>query len=168
MIVLIPLTLFETSYDSVRELLSGNDLWPKDVAAGETVRFGGSNWQFVSLKPVEVLKTASSLPSSSVPLTARFLVEIGNPDLQNLWLGCSIRLVDPVGRLWQPASIPGMPSVAEGIKSCGAAAFSGAQSGERMVIEESFLVPREVATEVRPTLGVGSERPSYLRFARPL
>lgn len=166
LIVLVPLTLFEISYDSLKELVRGNDLWPKDVAASQTVPFGGSDWQLVSLKAVDGLK-AGSLPAGSVPLIARFLVEVGNSDLQNLWLGCSIKLFDAKGRSWLPASVPGMPYAAEGIKNCSSAAFSGAETGTRMVIEENFLIPQDAAAEVRPTLGVGSERPYYLRFARP-
>ena len=166
LIVLAPLTLLEISYDSVKELVRGNDLWPRDVAASQTVTFGGSNWQFDSLKTVDGVK-AGSLPAGSVPVIARFLVEVGNPDLQNLWLGCSIKLVDANGRSWLPASVPGMPYPADGIKTCSSAAFSGAESGARMVIEENFLVPQDVAAEVRPTLGLGSERPYYLRFAVP-
>ena len=100
-------------------------------------------------------------------MIARFLVEVGNPDLQNLWLGCSIKLVDSRGRSWLPTSVPGMPYPADGIMRCSSAAFSGAESGARMVIEENFLVPQDVAAEARPTLGVGSERPYYLRFAVP-
>ena len=50
LIVLAPLTLFEISYDSVKELVRGNDLWPQDVAASQTVQFGGSDWQLVALK----------------------------------------------------------------------------------------------------------------------
>jgi hypothetical protein len=166
LVVLVPLTLFEISYDSLKELARGNDLWPKDVAASQTVQFGGSDWQFVSLKTVDGLK-AGSLPAGSIPLIARFLVEVGNPDLQNLWLGCAIKLVDTRGRSWLPASVPGMPYPADGIKTCSSAAFSGAETGARMVIEENFLVPQDVASEVRPALGVGSERPFYLRFALP-
>jgi len=166
LIVLVPLTLFEISYDSVKELVRGNDLWPKDVAASQTVQFGGSDWRFVSLKSVDGLK-AGSLPAGSVPLIARFLVEIGNPDLQHLWLGCSIKLVDAKGRSWLPTSVAGMPYPADGTETCNSAAFSGAETGARMVIEENFLVPQDVAAEVRPTLGVGSERPYYLRFAVP-
>ncbi|PSH67694.1 hypothetical protein CU102_17565 [Phyllobacterium brassicacearum] len=163
--VLVPLALFEISYGSLKELIRGNDLFARDIEAGQPARFGGSAWQLVSLKTPEGIKK-NRLPAGSVPLIARFLVEVGNPDLQNLWLGCSIKLVDSRGRLWSQTSVPGMPYPADGIMSCSSAIFSGAESGARMVIEANFLVPQDVAADLRVTLGVGSERPYYLRFAR--
>ena len=167
LLLLVPLALFETSYDSARELFQTNDLWPRDVAAGETAQFGGSQWQFVSLKPAEGVRSRA-LPAGSQPVIAQFVVEVGNPDLRTLWLGCSIKLVDASGHIWLPTSIPGMRYRGDSIKSCASATFSGAKSGERMVIEENFLVPAAVVKEVRPTLGLGSERPNYLRFDRPI
>jgi len=167
LILLVPLALLETSYDSAKELWRTNDLWPRDVAAGQPAQFGGSQWQFVSIKPADGVKSRS-LPSGSVPLIAQFVVEVGNPDLQTLWLGCSIKLVQSDGRTWLPTSIPGMPYRGESVKSCASATFSGAGTGERMVIEENFLVPAALVNEVRPTLGLGSERPRYLRFDRPV
>lgn len=166
LIVLVPLALFEISYESLKELVRGNDLLARDVAAGEPAQYGGSGWQLVSLKSPEEIRK-NRLPAGSAPLIARLLVEVGNPDLQSLWLGCSIKLVDSRGRSWNPTSVPGMPYPAEGVMSCSSAIFSGAQSGARMVIEANFLVPQDVVADLRVTLGVGSERPYYLKFARP-
>ena len=57
LIVLVPLALFEISYSSLKELVRGNDLLARDIAAGQPARFGGSDWQFVSLKtPGEIKK----------------------------------------------------------------------------------------------------------------
>ena len=102
-----------------------------------------------------------------MPIIARFVVEIGDPDLQNLWLMCAIKLTDRAGRTWYPSSVPGMPSPQPGTETCSSTAFSGAQKGERRVIEENYLVPADVADELVPTLGMHSERPFYLRFAKP-
>jgi len=166
LLLLIPISLLSISYRDLNELARYRDILPVDVAAGEIKRYGGSDWQFQGLRKVEGIRPGR-LPSGSVPVIARFVVEIGDPDLQNLWLMCAIKLTDRTGRTWYPTSVPGMPSPQEGIETCSSTAFSGAQKSERRVIEENYLVPSDVADELVPTLGMHSERPYYLRFAKP-
>lgn len=166
LLLIVPLSLFTISYSDLDEFSRYNDLLPVDVAAGETKHYGGSDWQFTGLRKVEGLKSRL-IPKDAVPLLARFQVEIGNSDLQNLWLMCAIKLVDHAGRSWYPVNIPGLSSQDQSVATCSSTVFSGVQKGARVVIEESFLVPANVADEVLPTLGVFSERPYYLRFAKP-
>ncbi|WP_204315719.1 hypothetical protein, partial [Stenotrophomonas maltophilia] len=73
---------------------------PIDVAAGQIARYGGSDWQFIELRTVTEGMKPGALPKNAVPVIARFIVEIGDPDLKNLWLMCSIRLADATGRSW--------------------------------------------------------------------
>lgn len=166
LLFLVPLSLLSISYRDLNELARYRDMLPVDVPAGVIKRYGGSDWQFQGLRKVEGIKPGR-LPKDSVAIIARFVVEIGDPDLQNLWLMCAIKLVDHTGRTWYPSSVPGMPSSPQGIENCSSTAFSGAQKGERRVIEESYLVPADIADELVPTLGMHSERPYYLRFAKP-
>lgn len=166
LIIIVPLSLFTISYGDYDEMSRYTDLYPTEVAAGEIKHYGGSDWQFYGLRKVEEGIRPGALPAGSVPVIARFLVEIGDTNLRELWLMCAIRLTDKAGRSWSPTSIPGMRSPENGIETCTSAMFSGAEKGTRMVIEEQFLVPVNVADEVRPTLGVYSERPYYLKFAR--
>ncbi|MCB8828911.1 hypothetical protein LJD47_28260, partial [Escherichia coli] len=77
------------------------------------------------------------------------------------------RLADATGRSWSPASVPGLPRPAEGIETCTSTIFAGVSQGMRRVVEETYLVPANVVGELRPTIGMRSERPYYLRFARP-
>lgn len=167
LILLVPLTLLVTSYDDLKEMGKTNDFLPVDVAPGQSARYGGSDWQFVELRTVTEGKKSKSLPENSVPVIARFIVEIGDPDLKNLWVMCSIRLVDAAGRSWLPTSVPGLPRPAEGIETCVTTIFAGVSKGNRRVVEETYLVPANVVGELRPTIGMRTERPYYLRFARP-
>lgn len=166
LLVIVPVSLFTISYGDYVEMSRYTDLYPTEVAAGEVKHYGGSDWQFYGTRKVQEGIRPGSLPAGSVPVIARFLVEIGDTNLQERWLMCAIRLTDKAGRSWSPTSIPGMRPAKEGIQTCTSAIFSGAEKGTRMVIEERFLVPSDVAGELRPTLGVYSERPYYLRFAR--
>ncbi|MGO4448525.1 hypothetical protein AB4Y96_06285 [Phyllobacterium sp. TAF24] len=167
LILLVPLTLLVTSYDDLKEMGKSNDFLPVDVAPGQSARYGGSDWQFVEFRTVTDGKNSKSLPENSVPVIARFIVEIGDPDLRNLWVMCSIRLVDASGRSWSPTSVPGLPPRAEGIETCVTTIFAGVSKGNRRVVEETYLVPANVVGELRPTIGMRTERPYYLRFARP-
>ncbi len=166
LIAIVPVSLFTISYGDYVEMSRYTDLYPAQVAAGEVKHYGGSDWQFYGMRKVEEGIRPGSLPSGSVPVIARFLVEIGDTNLQERWLMCAIRLTDKAGRSWSPTSIPGMRPAKEGIQTCMSAIFSGAQKGTRIVIEERFLVPVAVADELRPTLSMYSERPNYLKFAR--
>ncbi len=167
LVLLIPLALFVVSYSDVKEMGKSNNVVPIDVAAGQSARYGGSDWQFIELRTVTDGMKPGALPKNAVPVIARFIVEIGDPDLKNLWLMCSIRLVDATGRSWSPASVPGLPRPAEGIETCTSTIFAGVSQGMRRVVEETYLVPANVVGELRPTIGMRSWRPYYLRFARP-
>lgn len=166
LLLIVPVSLFTIGYGDYVEMSRYTDLYPTEVAAGEVKHYGGSDWQFYGMRKVEEGIRPGSLPAGSVPVIARFLVEIGDTNLQEKWLMCAIRLVDKAGRSWSPTSIPGMRLPKEGIQTCTSAIFSGAEKGTRLVIEERFLVPATVVNELRPTLGVYSERPYYLKFAR--
>jgi hypothetical protein len=167
LLLLVPLTLLVTSYDDLKEMGKSNNFLPIDVAAGQSARYGGSDWQLVQLRIVNEGLKSKSLPANSVPVIARFIVEIGDPDLRNLWLMCAIRLVDASGRSWSPTSISGLPRPADGIGTCTSTAFADISKGMRRVVEETYLVPANLAGELRPTIGMRGERPYYLRFARP-
>lgn len=167
LVLLVPLALFVMSYSDVREMGKSGNFLPVDVAAGQSARYGGSDWQFIELRTVTEGIKPGSLPQNAVPVIARFIVEIGDPDLKNLWLMCSVRLVDASGRSWSPAAVPGLPRPAGGIETCTSTIFAGVSQGTRRVVEETYLVPANVVGELRPTIGMRSERPYYVRFARP-
>eukprot|EP01132_Coremiostelium_polycephalum_P008965 gene8965-10984_t len=118
LVLLIPLALFVVSYSDVKEMGKSNNVVPIDVAAGQSARYGGSDWQFIELRTVTEGMKPGALPKNAVLVIARFIVEIGDPNLKNLWLMCSIRLVDATGRSWSPASVPGLPRPAEA-RACG-------------------------------------------------
>ncbi|UVK46433.1 hypothetical protein BPNPMPFG_002081 [Mesorhizobium sp. AR07] len=48
--ILLPLTLAETRYDSVREWLHGRDLIAHDVAFGQSLPFNGNDWRLADLR----------------------------------------------------------------------------------------------------------------------
>lgn len=162
---LLPAALAVTTYGSALEFLSQHDVIARDVAGGVDVAFAGSTWRLDRLRTAEGVDPAR-LPAGAVPVLADLSVTIGDADLQKLWLGCKIRVTDAAGRSWDPVSIFFM-KMPESMKSCTSAMLSGARSGDTLDVRETFIVPRDVAGELRVTLGLAGERPYYLRFGRP-
>ncbi|TPM28253.1 hypothetical protein [Mesorhizobium sp. B2-3-4] len=160
--ILLPLTLAETSYDSVREWLRGEDLVAREVAFGQSVPFGGSDWKLADLRGGK----AGRLPGGAFAVIATFTVTIGDPDLQKQWLGCKLMLTDAAGRRWLPDFISGV-SLPEGTMNCTSAIFSGARKGDTVTVGDIFIVPQDAVKTIRPAVGLSGERPWYLRFQRP-
>lgn len=160
LVLLVPLSLAIESYDSVKALLGDNDLFPRRVAWGENARFGGSDWKLTDLRGAFGM---SNLPPDIVPVLADFSVKIGDPDLQNRWLGCRVMLIDKDGRRWSPTSIASLKT-ADNVQTCISAIFSGARSGDTLNLRETFLVPKEATKSIRPAVGIASERPHFLLF----
>lgn len=111
--ILLPLTLAETGYDSVRAWLRGEDLVARDVDFGQSVPFGGSDWRLADLRGGK----AGRLPDHAFAVIATFSVTIGDPDLQKQWLGCKLMLTDAAGRRWLPDFISGV-SLPDGVMNC--------------------------------------------------
>jgi hypothetical protein len=163
-VLLLPAVIAEVSYQPAKALLDGNDVVARDVAAGAETRFGGSDWRLDAMLTTDA--GADKLPANAAPVFVDFVVRVGDPDLEKLWLGCRIRLVDAGGRSWSPTYVNVLPS-SDDLKACISAAYSGAKAGDTLKIRETFLVPKDALGSVRPTVGVSSERPYYLRFERP-
>ncbi|TKT69693.1 hypothetical protein [Aquamicrobium sp. LC103] len=163
--ILLPAAIAFSGYDQVSLLLRGNDLIARDAKVGTDVTFGGSDWR---LEAMSTLNDTSSLrlPEGAVPIFVDYTVKVGDPDLERLWMGCRITLVDAGGRSWLPTSVRLLPSSDEQM-TCNSAVFSGAKTGDTLKIREAFLVPEDAVATIRPTLGLGSERPYYLRYLRP-
>ena len=160
LLVLIPLTLAIEAYDSVKALLADNDLYPRRVAWGQSAHFGGSDWKLTDLRGAFGMK---NLPPDTVPMLADFAVTVGDPDLQNLWLGCKVMLIDAEGRRWSPTSAVTL-NAPDNVQTCTSAMFSGAKAGDTLNLRETFLVPKAATKSIRPALGVASERPHFLLF----
>ncbi|PWJ94673.1 hypothetical protein C8D77_1011359 [Mesorhizobium loti] len=160
--ILLPLTLAEISYDSVREWLHGEDLVARDIDFGQSMPFGGSDWRLADLRGGK----AGRLPEHAFAVIATFAVTVGDPDLQKQWLGCKLMLTDATGRRWLPDFISGV-SLPDGVMNCTSAIFSGAKKGNVITVGETFIVPEDAVKTIRPAVGLGSERPWYLRFQRP-
>ncbi|TWG94758.1 hypothetical protein L598_003400000200 [Mesorhizobium sp. J18] len=164
LLILLPATLALGSYTPVKWLFAAKDLFPRDVEPGSTVRFGGSDWKLEAMLTTKDTGSVK-LPENAVPVFVDFSVTIGDPDLQKLWTGCRITLADAAGRSWLPTSLP-ILRYSDDWSDCNSATFSGAAAGATLKIREAFVVPKDAIPTIEPTLGLGSERPYYLRFLR--
>ncbi|RVC52391.1 MAG: hypothetical protein EOS65_10455 [Mesorhizobium sp.] len=160
LLLLVPLALAGQAYDSVKTLLGGEDLFPRQVAWGQSAHFGGSDWKLTDLSGAFGM---SNLPPDSVPVLADFSVKVGDPDLQKLWLGCKVMLIDAEGRRWSPTSLVSLKAPGDA-HTCVSAIFSGARRGDTLNLRETFLVPRQATKTIRPAVGLASERPHFLFF----
>lgn len=163
LVVLVPAGLAVMSYDSVKELLGNQDLFAKDVAWDSKAGFGGSDWQLTDLRAA---LGRSDIAPDVVPVLVDLTVTIGEADLQTLWLGCRVMLIDAAGRRWLPTVAVSFRQT-DDAKTCNSAVFSGAKSGDVLKIRETFLVPKDATATIRPAVGVASERPTFLLFERP-
>lgn len=80
----------------------------------------------------------------------------GDGETLQSWLGCNLALVDTAGRRWLPlASTTGSQIIdllaGEKVRgsNCGQAAYQASQSGTEAISDEAFLVPSDVAAELR-------------------
>ncbi|MBZ9983138.1 MULTISPECIES: hypothetical protein [unclassified Mesorhizobium] len=162
LVILLPLALAETSHDSLREWLGGEDLIARDVEFGQSAHFGGSDWKLADLRGGK----AGRLPDQAFAVIATFSVTVGDPDLQKQWPGCKLMLTDAAGRRWLPDVISGVRRP-DGVMNCTSAIFSGAKTGDVITIGDTFIVPEDAIKTIRPAIGLGSGRPWYLRFQRP-
>jgi hypothetical protein len=165
LLILLPAVIIEVSYQPAMALLGSKDVMARDVGSGEEVRFGGSDWRLDGMLTTNDTGRAK-LPANAAPVFVDFSVRVGDPDLQKLWLGCRIRLVDRNERSWSPTYVNILPP-SDDLTTCISAAYSGAKAGDTLKIRETFVVPKEALASVRAVLGMSGERPYYLRFERP-
>jgi len=163
LLVLVPATLGVSAYRQVVDYLTLNDLIAREAEPLKDVHFGGSDWR---LDNMQTMKDTSSLriPPDSAPVFVDFTVRIGDANLEQAWLGCKISLVDAAGRSWLPSYVSN--SRVDDMATCNSTVFSGAKTGDTVKIRETFVIPKEALATVVPTVGLGSERPYYLRFKR--
>jgi len=163
LLALVPAALAVSAYRPVVDYLTMNDLVAREAEPLEDVHFGGSDWR---LDNMQTMKDTSSLRirPGSAPVFVDFTVKIGDANLEQAWLSCKIGLVDAAGRTWLPSYVSN--SRVDDMATCNSTVFSGVKSGDVVKIRETFVIPQDALATVVPTVGLGSERPYYLRFKR--
>ncbi len=166
------------SFEHVRWLFKGNDLIARDIPAGVEAHFGGSDWRLVGVRTLEDFHS-DLVPADAIAVVADLTVRVGSAKstlkvgdtvFEQLWGACRIGLVDDDGRRWVPTYlgiVPALKEDSEGVDTCGYHSQSMAPPEATLRIRETFVVPRDVADRVRPTLGLEGGQPFYLRFERP-
>ena len=166
LLVLLPLSMAALWHGDFQDFATGRDWFATEVDSGETMRFGGVDWRLDAVEAVPERAGRMGLPPQAVPVRVRFTATVLESGINDSWLPCRIGLVDPAGRRWASLGFLGLPSSGDAVKSCGGATQDPHQPGDVLTIEESFVVPKELAGTVEPTVSIRSERPWYLRFRR--
>jgi hypothetical protein len=178
-VALLPLAAAAMSFEHARWVVLGNDLIARDIPAGTDVRFGGSDWRLVGIRTYEDVDSPS-VPEDAAAVAVDFTVRVGEAKnvlkvgdmvFEQLWGACRIGLVDDRGRSWVANNFMRVLDLKdeadEGVDTCQGHSQSNAPPEAALKVRETFVVPKEIADEVRPTLGLEGEPPFYLRFERP-
>ncbi len=161
LVILMPVTFYEITSDGIDTLLKSKEIVPHDVSFGAAASYAGGHWR---LKEFRVVADVANLPVAAVAVQALFEVTIESSDLAAAWSECSISLQDPNGRKWRPTQARPLP-LPPGAMTCGKATISGAKPGDKLMIADSFLVPEQAVSSIRPSVSVYEERPNFLSFA---
>lgn len=160
-LLLLPVTFFETTYDNVEALLKEREVFPSDVRLGTEASYGDAHWRLHDLR---MLAHAARQPVDAAVVQAIFEVTAKTDDLATAWSGCRISLQDTDGRRWLPTQTSPI-SLPPDTMTCSQAMSSGATTGGKLRIVETFTVPRNAVWTIRPSVSVHEERPSFLSFA---
>lgn len=176
---LLPMAALVLGYEHLYWLWHGNIIIAREVVAGETASFGGSEWRLVDIATRTDLKPKRIPPGFTVVVvdlsakvgTAKNILKVGDFTLEQLWGACKIGLMDPEGRRWDASYLGNTPALYPTdnklIGNCGSHSQSMAPPETVLTVRETFLVPRNVAGTVRPTVSLDGEQPFYLLFQRP-
>ncbi|WP_454857331.1 hypothetical protein [Rhizobium binxianense] len=176
--VLLPLAAFALGYEHLYWLWHGNTILSRNVRAGETASFGGSEWRLASMASRSDIKPERIPPGFALVIvdlaarvgSARNILKVGDTTFEQLWGACKVGLLDPQGRRWQAISLGYAPELypAGGtIDTCGSHSQAMPPPETVVSIRETFVVPQDVVRTVRPTLSLDGEQPYFLLFERP-
>lgn len=171
--VLIPLGLAVASWRDVKDLFASEEMRPVAVPAGAATPYAGAAFRLVNFKIVTGekgdprLKTPDDRAVALVRLEAVTEREVGETE----WLACTLDLVDAEGRRWKPLflslarDIEKLIAPDQEAKGCSFASLAPKPKGARVLIQETFIVPRDALATLTPSFSVMSARPQALRFA---
>ncbi|GGC75774.1 hypothetical protein [Chelatococcus reniformis] len=176
--LLLPLAAAALGANHLYWLWHGSHIVAREVAAGETAVFGGSEWTLTGLVARPEAKPAAVPPGFTLLVadlsvkvgSAHNALKVGDTTFEQLWGACQVGVVDGQGRRWSAAKLGYTPALyparQRDIATCGSHSLSKQPPEAVLTVREAFLVPRDVAPSVRPTLSLDGEQPYYLVFQR--
>lgn len=176
--LLLLLAVFALGYEHLYWLWHGNTVLARNVEAGETASFGGSEWRLASVTSRSDIKLERIPPGFTLVVvdfatkvgSAKNVLKVGDTTFEQLWGACKVGLMDPQGRRWQAISLgyaPELYPTGGAIDTCGSHSQAMPPPETVVGIRETFAVPQDVARTVRPTLSLDGEQPYFLLFERP-
>ena len=164
LILLIPLVIAVSAYDTIYDWWVGRDRLAKEVAVNASAEFGGSQWKLSKFRMLPV-PAGGEVPDGAMLVLAQFDVQVQQADLPKDWRDCAISLESPDGRRWSATDAVQLPR--SDARSCTRTMFSDVKPGSTVQVREVFLAPRDVAASLRVTVTLQPQQPHYLRFAQP-
>ncbi|MBD9524757.1 hypothetical protein IB262_33315 [Ensifer sp. ENS02] len=158
--ILLSVTFFAITSDGIETLLKSSEITPRGVSFGAEASYAGGRWRLKELRIVD----AEDVPEGAAAVQTIFEVTIESSDLMTAWSDCGISLQDTDGRRWQPVRGDSLP-IAAGAMTCGEAMMSGAHPGDKVAIADTFLVPKQAISSMRPSVSVFEERSDFLSFS---
>ncbi|CAM4267870.1 hypothetical protein [Bordetella muralis] len=165
LIVLLPLLIGVSAYESISAWWVSRDRLAQDVELNGSGDFGGSQWKLSKFRMLPV-PAGKDIPEGAMGMLAEFEVQVQDADLAKNWRGCTISLESPDGRRWAPTEAMRLPR--SEARPCTTTIYmSGAKAGSTVRVREAFLAPRDVADSLRVAVTLQPQQPRYLRFAQP-
>lgn len=164
LMLLIPLVIAVSAYDTIDDWWTGRDRFATEIAVDGSADFGGSQWKLSKFRMVPA-PAGGEIPDGAMVVLAQFDVQVQQADLPEDWRDCAISLESPDGRRWSATDAALLPRSAA--QSCTRTVFSEVTPGSTVQVREVFLAPREGAESLRATVTLTAQQPHYLRFAQP-
>lgn len=162
----LALGLVLQSYENAWEWWRSRELFVREVQAGAAMGLGGAEWKLIGLRRVGERSDGRAVMLLGMEVVVR------DPAAFAV-LPCRLVLEASDGRRWSPQFLT--PSEVNRlperrgltIPTCTQALASKPAAGATVRISEGFVLPAEIAGQVRPVLSLPAERPHYLRFEVP-
>jgi hypothetical protein len=166
LVVAVPLAVVLSGWEGISDLAHGREWFGSAVDVGAEGRYADADWRVEEIQAMPDQAAGMRLPPGAVPIRVRFSVTVRGPGVDVSWLPCQVALVDGQGRRWAAMGFGGLPSSGADVMLCGSITRDPHQPGDVLKVEESFVVPKDVAGSVEPTVSVEAARPRFLRFHR--
>lgn len=159
--------------------LGGPENEPEDVPKGDTAKLGPATVRLLDVSVDEPQSgddsgSASTVPSDAVVVVAKFRGRIDDAARakKDEFGYCGAKVENGDGWVWESESLSGDSYVPKNVsKSCDGSRMDKdfkkvkPDEGEWYEFAYVYLVPKDRATGLRPTLSFSTELPRYLRFA---
>ncbi|OCC04962.1 hypothetical protein BA190_11270 [Labrys sp. WJW] len=175
-VLLLAVFVFGARVD-IMDYVASHELRITTVKPSGAAPYAHADWSLVSARFADSGEgTRLPLPKDRRLLIVRLKAVpeekiVDEAQRQAIWLGCSLTLLDGRGQRWSPLSFVlsrdisrALEPTATPVAGCFEAARSIGLDGQPTLVEEKFLLPAEIASDLSVRLSFRSALPDALSF----